>query len=636
MHHFPPNRKRTLIIKCFLAFQLLCGLSFSCIAQSIDIGVTQVFPAADNGNANLLIVQQTSLGQAATLKNLNFYATQAAGSLILGVYDATGTNGGPGNLLATTAQFSPTVGWNMQPVLAPVALPAGSYWLAYFPSSNALAFRKQLAGNCYYYNLNFGALPSVFVLAAANNLTVEWSFYASLDTSTDSITPPATPNPTPSPGSSPNPLAYPLKVSGNQRYLTDQNAVPFMVIGDSAWNLIVNLSESDAAVYFANRKADGFNTVLLCLLVGPDAFGRSDFSTFDGIIPFTTPGDISTPNPAYFQRVDEMIHLAASYGLCVFLNPIENYGWETNFENAGPAKCAAFGNYLGVRYASFPNIVWFHGNDYQDWPDADSVFLAIINAIKAVDPLAIHTMELNYVTSASFDDPNLIPILDLNLSYTYYPAYAQGLHCYASSVTAPYILGETSYEQESYGSSDPGTPENVRRQAWWTALSGSTGQLYGSYWTDKFETGWQDNLNTPGALAMGYLAATLQHYAWYNLVPDSLHTFVTAGYGTQFPYPGNMYRGGDTKGTLASDTFVTAAITPDGTFGVAYLPTTSTITVNMTQFSAPVTVKWVDPSSGAVTVIRGSPFSPAGSEQFTTPGQTSDGQNDWVLLFSTT
>ena len=230
------------------------------------------------------------------------------------------------------------------------------------------------------------------------------------------------PSPTPSPAptpTSPTGITYPLKVSSNKRYLVDQNSVPVMIVGDSAWSLITNLTEAQAASYFADRKANGFNTVLLSLFVSEVIWGRSDFSTYDGIVPFTTPGDLSTPNPAYFQRVDEMINLAASFGLCVFLNPIENYGWEATFQSAGQAECAAFGTYLGNRYKNFPNIVWASGNDYQDWPAADTVFLAIVNAIKAVDTNHLHTMELNYNNSSPFDDPRWVaPVVDLNWSYT--------------------------------------------------------------------------------------------------------------------------------------------------------------------------------------------------------------------------
>jgi hypothetical protein len=816
------------------------------LAQSANIGVTSLLPNIDQGNAGLILAQQATLSQAATVQSISFYIETVDGTVRLGLYDSTGSNGNPGNKLAETPEIAPVAGWNTVPVGLQASLAAGTYWLAYEVSSNSAQFRTS-------YNLDpivfrtqaYGAFPQTFP-ASPTESAGYWSFYATLAVNPTPDSTPATPsfvqgnyaapqsplttvtvpykaaqsvgnlnvvvvgwndstsqvnsltdsaanlyrlavgptvlagqapfsqaiyyaqnisaaiagantvtltfnsaavdpdirileysgidplspldvsagaagnsatsssggvttnngmdllvganmvwtltqspgtgftqrlltspdgdiaedsvvhaldsysataflnNPGPwimqvaafraagSPSPAPTPLptpapasgvVYPLKVSGNNRYLVDQNSVPFMVAGDSAWSLIVNLTEEQAATYFADRKADGFNTVLFSLFAGAEIFGRSDFSTYDGIVPFTTPGDISTPNPAYFQRVDEMINLAASFGLCVFLDPIENYGWEATFESSGATKCAAFGNYIGNRYKNFPNIVWSNANDYQDWPAADPVFLAIVNGIKAVDTNHIHTLELDYNNSMAFDDPQWVaPVLDLNWSYTYFPAYAEDLRCYTASPTTPYILGESIYEQEDHETTDSGTVENVRRQEWWTVCSGAAGQLYGSAWTDAFPVGWQDNLDTPGAIQLGYLVTTLSPFEWYNLVPDTTHAFVTSGYGKQYPNPGDP--GGNAKGTLGVDTFVTAAITPDGTLGIAYLPTATTITVNLTGFSGSVTAKWIDPSTGVATTIPGSPFASAGAQQFTSPGNTSDGQQDWVLLFT--
>ena len=92
------------------------------------------------------MAQSAKLAQAATVESLSFYVTVASGKLILGIYDATGPNGGPG-ALKTSAYFIPTTGWNTKSV-TPVSLPAGAYWLAFVPSTNALSFRKtSAAGN---------------------------------------------------------------------------------------------------------------------------------------------------------------------------------------------------------------------------------------------------------------------------------------------------------------------------------------------------------------------------------------------------------------------------------------------------------------------------------------------------------
>jgi hypothetical protein len=424
--------------------------------------------------------------------------------------------------------------------------------------------------------------------------------------------------------------AYPVKVSSNKRYLVDQNNVPFMIVGDSAWSLITNLNEADAATYFANRKARGYNSVLLSILVGANIFGRSDDSTYDGITPFTTPGDLSTPNPDYFQRVDDMINLAATYGLCVFLVPTETDGWLSTFENNGATKCAQYGTFLGNRYKNFPNIVWAHGNDYQTWPSGDYVLIPLANAIKAVDPSHLQTIELNYRNSCSLDDNNWASVVDINWAYTYFPTYAEEFHAYNLSNIKPVMLGEANYEQEHDGNTDGGSVETLRRQEYWSASSGTTGQLYGSYWTDRFAAGWQNNLNTPGALQLGYLVALFAPLQWYNLVPDQNHSFVTAGYGTLYTNLGAS----TASGTIPPDTYATAAITPDRTMAVVYLPTIRTITVDMTKLAGSTAVKWFDPSNGVTTTVSGSPFANTGKRQFTPPGATSDGNGDWVLVFT--
>src|SRR5262249_569172 len=125
-------------------------------ATRVTMGESAIMPSDDNGNANLLLAQKTTLTQAGTLQSLSFYVTQAAGSLVLGVYDATGLNGGPGKLLATTNSFTPVVGWNTANVTTPVHLAAGTYWLAYLPSDNNLHFRvDRTSGTLEWYSFAF-------------------------------------------------------------------------------------------------------------------------------------------------------------------------------------------------------------------------------------------------------------------------------------------------------------------------------------------------------------------------------------------------------------------------------------------------------------------------------------------------
>ena len=110
------------------------------------------------------------LSQTATIQSLSFYVTTAGGNLRLGIYDSNGS-GGPGALKASTASFTPAAGWNTQVVSTPVALPAGTYWLSYLPSSDALGFRKaqNASSSGRYYSMAYGPLPANFSSTPSND-----------------------------------------------------------------------------------------------------------------------------------------------------------------------------------------------------------------------------------------------------------------------------------------------------------------------------------------------------------------------------------------------------------------------------------------------------------------------------------
>ena len=144
-------------------------------------GDTNIETDDDNGNSNLLLAQQATLSYAGTIQSLSFYVTAAAGNLRLGIYDATGPSGGPGNLLAQTNGFVPITGWNKQNVITPVALAAGNYWLAYLPDNDGLSFKKENnTGPCKLYAYTYGAMPATYSTTPTDCSNTNWSFYATL------------------------------------------------------------------------------------------------------------------------------------------------------------------------------------------------------------------------------------------------------------------------------------------------------------------------------------------------------------------------------------------------------------------------------------------------------------------------
>src|SRR5882762_10450649 len=300
---------------------------------------------------------------------------------------------------------------------------------------------------------------------------------------------------------------YPLKPSANRRYLVDQNNVPVMIMGDSPQALVVNISEAEAAGFFTNRHAHGFNTLWINLLCATYTGGRADASTSDGIVPFlgripaTSSYDLSKTNEIYFARLDRILNLAAQQGLQVLLDPIETGSFLSVMRDNGTNKCRAYGQFLGERYKNFPNIIWMSGNDFQTWRSAgdDAVVRAVALGILDKDTNHLQTSELDYVVSSSLDDTNWAAILTLNSTYTYYPTYARLLEDYNRPNFLPNLMVEANYEFESL-QGPVTTPAILRKQEYWTILSGAAGQMYGNHYTWPFSAGWQSFVDTPGAI----------------------------------------------------------------------------------------------------------------------------------------
>ena len=417
---------------------------------------------------------------------------------------------------------------------------------------------------------------------------------------------------------------FPLRVSANHRYLVDASGRPFPLLGDSPQALIGDLDVTDAEAYIADREAAGFDALWVNLLCTTYTGCPSDGSTRGGIAPFLTKGDLSTPNPEYFAHADALIRLAQKAGMVVLLDPIETGGWLDVLRKNGVAKARAYGAFLGRHYRNFPNIIWFNGNDFQSWKNADddALVLAVARGIRSADSTQIQTVELNYDTSSSLDDVRWRPLIQLDAAYTYGPTYAEVLQEYNRRQPLPVLMVEASYEFEQNSSSfSKGDPAVLRRQEYWSALSGAAGQLYGNHYTWQFASDWQKHLDTTGSREFSYLARLLRSLPWYRLVPDQRHRILTNGYGS--------YKG---DGNVGSSSYVTTAGTQDGRYAVSYLPTGGTITVAMSRLSHGGRARWYDPTTGTYRVASG--HGAARAMSFTAPAHNGSGDPDWVLVIT--
>ncbi len=436
---------------------------------------------------------------------------------------------------------------------------------------------------------------------------------------------------------------FPLHAS--ERLLVDACGVPFSAAGDSPQCLSANLSPANMNAYFAIRAAQGFNASWINLLCSTYTGGRTDATTYDGIRPFTgtVAGgfyDLTTPNPAYFARIDAMVSAAAAQGTVIFLDPIEFGGFWTTVQANSEAACTSYGQFLGARYRNQGNIIWMSGNDMAGFNQVNK-FVDIAVGIKSAGAAQPQTAELDWpALPSTVDDPNWVPAnapMSVNVSYSYNPTYAIMLSDYDRNLHQPSIFIEGNYEGENLEAGSHVTnAHDCRTQAYWSDLSAAAGWFYGNHW-EVFgldNNTWSANLNNDqGAPQMAYVKSLFEARKWWLLVPDESHVVMTSGLGSCMASSAPQ---GRSNPNAQDNTCATAARTPDGTLVIAYMPSARSITVDMSKLATAATARWYDPTTGAFTTVTGSPLAPSGVRTFTPPANNhADGYNDWVLVLET-
>lgn len=436
----------------------------------------------------------------------------------------------------------------------------------------------------------------------------------------------------------------------------DQYGTRKFFVNEDVWGLIANSGrwtsgnyQYELAQYCATRSAQGYNCFEVEIFSNNDpgdAFVYTDGRDWDGTWPFNSTQDPSSGfNPTFWARRDYMFAIAAQYGMAVQCNltttGASGNPWTYSFTTA---QWQSYGTQLGQRYASTPNILWIMGDDYFGNIDANlHAFVAALRAAGDNHPISVQ----NYQEVTSRTDiytgtiyPLAIDdVVQFDWVYTYNVTY-QGIILAKQEFPqgsspgpgqyspVPVIWGDGFY----LNSGTTGiTDQNLeRRMIWWALSSGASG----------FATG-DNNIYAWGASNMLTLIAAAPFYTsvipaitstmealpkWWTLQPDVNSRFVTSGRGSKTP---PIVSGGSGTGyTTNNDSYVTAAITPDGSLAIIYMSHGSTITIDQSQLGVGYTVNWVDPASGATT-----PATPGSTYNSSSQPSNAASDADWLLIF---
>ena len=472
---------------------------------------------------------------------------------------------------------------------------------------------------------------------------------------------------------------FPVKHSADQRYLVDQNAAPFPILGRTAW-FVLSVPVVDYQAFVDDTAARGYNAIELHVINhdprgnNPPFNGRGDLpflkrlngTRWTGTLNYADINaeapDFTTPTESYWRFVDEFLAYCESKGILVFMFPAyvgfqgSEQGWMQEMVANGPAKMRAYGAWIAARYKSQRNLVWMMGGDMGTPPDTFStaqteVEAALLTGLASVTGQQSTLFSAEWTSeSIATDQPTFGRAMTLNGVYSWSgDVSTHGRRAYAHHPVMPAFLLEEPYDEE--GPDGNGINESatqpVRRFQWWGWLSTIGGYISGNgyvwpfrsatwfkwrgwlravrgYVSGKdhvwpFRSAWSSHLNTQGSRDMSHLNAFVRSIAWYKLVPSGLSGMRTL-----------ITDGGSSVGAVD---YVAAAATPEGTLLVAYIPPAhyGSVTVDMTALSGPVRARWWDPTSGGYSDI-GTGLANIGTRPFKPPGNNAAGARDWVLV----
>jgi hypothetical protein len=115
--------------------------------------------------------------------------------------------------------------------------------------------------------------------------------------------------------------------------------------------------------------------------------------------------------------MDAIVNLATAYGFLFIINPCETISIRDIAVANGATKCSTYGAWIGARYASYKNVIWIHGNDYQNWPTSDNVLIPIADGIRSSMPGGLQSVQLDFFDSDSGEDSAWWSHIDYNAVY---------------------------------------------------------------------------------------------------------------------------------------------------------------------------------------------------------------------------
>lgn len=392
---------------------------------------------------------------------------------------------------------------------------------------------------------------------------------------------------------------FPIKVSHDGRYFTDQKDSPFFWLGNTQWQIFREYTLNEAKFILKNIKSKGFS-VIQAMLLGVEG---PIHPNVNGEMPWMD-NDPASPNEAYFENVDSIIRFAREIDLVFSVTLYHRrFGSYMNAQNARP-----WAKWVAKRYMDVPSIIW------SMTPVANQEYVPILRELAAglqEGDGGFHIITFKPdpapFSSSFIHDESWLAFNQIQTWKDVKLIYPMVSNDYNLKPVKPVVMAEGAYEDGTEYGFDV-NPLWIRRQAYYSYLAGSH-HSYGHNDSWRVLPTWKDALDAPGASQMGVLKKVfMDRKEWWSLVPDQA-IFVS---------------GGQTDGDILN----LAARHKNGNWIMAYLSNKTSFSIDMRKIvgGREVNTCWIDPKTGSSSPIG--IFKNRGVMSFTTP----DGWEDAILI----
>lgn len=461
--------------------------------------------------------------------------------------------------------------------------------------------------------------------------------------------------------------SFPLAVHASGRYLTTPAGLPYRLQSEFLWQAWFTLTLAEFITYLDDRRARGFNA-FECWLINMNSPGAGTGNVNQnsrGDYPFTSTGDLTTPNSAYFDYVDTFLDAAEARGFSPMIYPsYTGYGgadWWTVFASNSLANCQSWGTYVGNRYKNRRNLFLMMGGDYSQPNDSTRAKeVAFWDNIRAAGA--------RQLVGSEWGDPDTLLTDQAGYTYGPDPATSHG-NLGAFYGEGPKEGGGTG-NGRTYDTADRAWRDTAGVPPWACEMPQTDGVYYPldmSRASTRKYTHWavtagsvagsncgQTNVANPAnsaALFAHYQDAYISDQAFGNALYKSLNWWLMKPSGTSGSSPHT--RSGATgsasycdrvlivSGGGSGDTLITSCMASDGSQLLAYVPpalpaatTAVTFSVDCRSLSAGTkAAQWWNPTTGVRANASPSTVDNSLSAQsFTTPGDNGTSTNDWMLV----